>query len=256
MSGGILAVDSISKRFGGLAALDRVTTTVRRGEIKAVIGPNGAGKTTLFNVISGLERADAGRILWGGRDIAGTRPERIARLGIARTFQTTQLFLHLNLVENVLLGRYARTRVSFAGAGFWLPRAYREEHAHQEKAYEILSFLGLYDKASRKIPQLSHLERKLAEMGRALAMEPELLLLDEPFGGLNADEIRGMSGRIETLRDRGLTVVLIDHHMEPLFAISDSVLVLHHGALVREGGADEVLRDPAVGEVYLSGGAV
>ncbi len=254
MSGTLLAIEEVFKRFDGLAALNGVSTIVRQGEIKTLIGPNGAGKTTLFNVISGLERPDTGRITWLGKNITGKRPERIARLGIARTFQTTQLFPHLNLVENVLLGRFALTRVSFVGAGFWLSRAYREEHAHQEKAYEILSFLGLYEKAARKINQLSHLERKLAEIGRTLAMEPRLLLLDEPFGGLNEGEIHGMAGKINALREEGITVAMIDHHMDAVFEISDSVLVLHHGAVVREGLSGEVLRDREVGEVYLSGG--
>ena len=252
MSEVLLALEGVFKRFDGLKVLSGVSTELRRGEIRTVIGPNGAGKTTLFNVITGLERPDAGRVVWRGRDVTGVRPSRIARLGIARTFQTTQLFSHLNLVENVLLGRFAGTRVSFVGAGLWLPRAYREEHRNQEKAYEVLAFLGLYDKSRRTIDQLSHLERKLAEMGRALAMEPRLLLLDEPFGGLNAREIEAVGRKIVGLREQGLTVCMIDHHVAPVFEISDAVTVLHHGGVVREGPPHEVLRDRDVGRVYLS----
>ena len=248
----LLEVKGLSKHFGGLGALLDLSFEVHEGRIKALIGPNGAGKTTLFNIISGLERADSGEVLFRGADITKAAPEKIAAKGISRTFQTTQVFEHLNVVENVMVGRYLKTRVPFAWAGFWLPGVYREEHKNMVKAFEVLEFLGLYEKADRKISQISFMERKLVELGRALAMEPKLLLLDEPFGGLNAKESKLLSDKISILNMRDISVAMIDHHFGTVSRVSDEIAVLYHGEIIALGTPEEIRDDQAVISAYFS----
>jgi branched-chain amino acid transport system ATP-binding protein len=248
----LLEVKGLSKSFGGLRALAGLSFEVHKGQIKALIGPNGAGKTTLFNIITGLERADSGEVTFRGSDITKTAPEKIAAKGISRTFQTTQVFEHLNVVENVMVGRYLKTNVPFARAGFWLPGVYREEHRNMVKAFEVLEFLGLYEKADRKISQVSFMERKLVEMGRALAMEPKLLLLDEPFGGLNAKEGTILSEKISLLNEREISTAMIDHHFGTVSRVSDEIAVLYHGEIIALGSPEEVRNDHAVISAYFS----
>jgi branched-chain amino acid transport system ATP-binding protein len=247
----LLEAKGLRKRFGGLKALDVRSFQIPKHQIKAVIGPNGAGKTTLFNVINGLERADSGKIRFKGMDMGRMVPARIAEMGISRTYQTTQVFERLNVVENILLGRYLKTQVSFVGAGLWLSNAYREEHRNRVRAYEILEFLGLYEKADRKISQVSHLERKLVELGRAIATEPELLLLDEPFGGLTAREGRAVSEKVVGLKNQGITIAMIDHHFGRISEISEQIAVLHHGEIIAEGSPDEIMGNRRVRSAYF-----
>ena len=248
----LLAVRRLVKSFDGVHVLNSVFINFASGRVKALIGPNGAGKTTLFNVISGLEKADAGKVFFQGTDITGKSPEVIAGMGISRTFQTTQVFDRLSVVENILVGRTIRTKVSFLEACLWLPGAYRMEHANLSEAFRILEFLGLYEKARREIRQVTTLERKLVELGRALALEPELLLLDEPFGGLTREESRVVSEKILRLRERGLAVVIIDHHFGAVSAISDDVAVLHQGKIIVSGIPEEVRENPVVVAAYFT----
>jgi branched-chain amino acid transport system ATP-binding protein len=250
-NGRLLAIDGVSKRFGGVLVLDGLDLTISRGSIKSLIGPNGAGKTTLFNIIDGLEQVDSGRVWFDGREITMLAPEKIAALGVGRTFQTNQIFEHLNVVENVLVGRFLKTRVSFAGAGLWLPSTYREEHRNTVRAYEILEFLGLYEKARRKVSQVSAMERKLIEMGRAMAMEPRLLLLDEPFAGLNAGEEAVMAEKIRRVRDQGLALLMIDHHFGILSDLCDEIAILHQGKIVAEGAPREIENDKKAIAAYF-----
>ncbi|MCP4665933.1 MAG: ABC transporter ATP-binding protein [Deltaproteobacteria bacterium] len=252
MKNNILEVKGLSKSFGGLRALANLSYDIQKGQIKALIGPNGAGKTTLFNIICGLERADSGNIYFRAADITKRAPEKIAATGISRTFQTTQVFEHLNVVENVMVGRYLKTNVSFAMAGFWLPGVYREEHRNMVKAFEVLEFLGLYEKADRKISQVSFMERKLVELGRALAMEPKVLLLDEPFGGLNAKEGKILSEKIGLLKEQGMSIAMIDHHFGTVARVSDKIAVMHHGQIIALGSPEEIGKDQAVMSAYFS----
>lgn len=251
MKDDLLSAIDISKRFEGVHVLDSLTFRVAQGEIKTLIGPNGAGKTTLFNIISGLERPDSGHVYFDGKEITGMDAQRIAEMGLSRTFQTNQVFEYLNVVENVMVGRYLKTHVSFLMAGFWPPSVYREEHRNLVKTYEILEFMDLYDKANRKVSQVSYLERKLVELGRAIAMEPKLIMLDEPFGGLNLAEIKRVSDRIIKLREQGLSVVMIDHHFGMVSKISDEISVLYQGKIIAEGDPEAVKKNKAVRAAYF-----
>jgi len=250
MNAPLLHMEDLTIRFRGVAALEAVSFSVDRGEIVALIGPNGAGKTTVLNLISGLERPQRGRIRFRNKTVSEMTAHRIARLGIARTYQASQILARLSVVENVLV-RYASTRVPFFLAGFWLPFIYREEHRHVTRAYEILDFIGLYDKADRRIDQVSYQEQKLVELGRCLAMEPDLLLLDEPFGGLHRGEIETMAARIEQIRRSGVSVLLIDHHFETVAGLADRMVVLDHGQVAACGTVSEIRRNENVQKTYL-----
>ncbi len=252
MTPALLSVKDLAKSFHGVAALNGISFTVGRGEIVALIGPNGAGKTTVLNLISGLETADSGDIKFNGRKISGIAAHRIARLGIARTYQASQILAQLNVVENVMVGRNHATHAPFCLAGFWPPFIYREEHRNRTRSYEILEFIGLYEKADRRIDQISYREQKLVELGRCLAMEPALLLLDEPFGGLNAEEISGMVERIQKIRATGVAVVLIDHHFETVFDLADQVVVLDYGEVVTCGRPQDIQENENVKRTYLN----
>lgn len=247
----LVRVKNIVKNFDGLNALRSVSLDIESKKIGALIGPNGAGKTTFFNIVCGLETADSGTIYFNNTDISRASPQKIAKMGISRTFQTSQFFEHLNVIENIMVGRYLNTSVSFILAGFWLPRVYREEHRNMVKAFELLEFLGLYDKADRKISQITFHERKLIEIGRCLAMEPKLLLLDEPFGGLNAKEIGFLAEKLAQLQHQGMAILIIDHHFGTISTIADEIVVLNHGEIIAKGRAEEIRNDKAVMDAYL-----
>jgi ABC-type branched-subunit amino acid transport system ATPase component len=231
--------------------LDSLFLNVKKGDIKTLIGPNGAGKTTLFNIISGLEAPDSGKVVFKDTDITGQSPELIAGMGISRTFQTSQVFERINVIENIMLGRYLSTKVGFFPAGIWLRKTYREEHRNMQRAFDVLEFLGLYEKADRKISQVSYMERRLIELGRAIAMEPELLLLDEPFGGLTAVEGRKVAAKILTLKERGMTLIIIDHHFGIVSEISDEIAVLHNGSIIAKGTPEEIKNNQTVKLAYF-----
>ncbi|MBW1847112.1 MAG: ABC transporter ATP-binding protein [Deltaproteobacteria bacterium] len=247
----LIRVKDVVKNFDGLNALRSVSMDIEAGKIEAIIGPNGAGKTTFFNIICGLETADSGSIYFNDVDISKTSSDKIANLGISRTFQTSQFFEHLNVIENIMVGRYLKTSVSFFLAGLWLPKIYREEHRNMVKAFEKLEFLELYDKADRKLSQITFQERKLIEIGRCLAMEPKLLLLDEPFGGLNITEIKFLAEKLIQLKQQGMTILIIDHHFGTISNIADEIVVLNHGEIIAKGKAEKIRTNEAVIDAYL-----
>ncbi|MCJ7774501.1 MAG: ABC transporter ATP-binding protein [Desulfobacterales bacterium] len=248
----LIRVKDVVKNFDGLNALRSVSLDIKTAKISALIGPNGAGKTTFFNIICGLETADSGTIYFNDIDISKTSPDRIAKMGISRTFQTSQFFEQLNVIENIMVGRYLKTSVSFILAGLWLPNVYKEEHKNMAKAFEILDFIDLYDKADRKLSQITFQERKLIEIGRCLAMEPKLLLLDEPFGGLNVKEIKFMAEKLNQLIKQGMTILIIDHHFGTISDIADEIVVLNHGQIIAKGKAEKIRTNDAVIKAYLS----
>ena len=248
----LLRVEALSIRFGGLAALSDVSFAVGDGEIVGLIGPNGAGKSTVFNVLTGLYRPDAGGIVFAGESLLGLPPHAIARRGIARTFQNTEVFRPLSVLDNVLVGLHARLRAGVLGAAVWSPRVAREERAARERAQALLVRLGLDDVADVEAGALPLGRQKRLELARALAAEPRCLLLDEPAGGLNPTETRALMELIARLRaELRLTVVVVEHDMDLVMGLSDRVVVLHYGRTIAAGTPREVASDPAVIEAYL-----
>jgi branched-chain amino acid transport system ATP-binding protein len=243
----------VSVYFGGLQAVGRVSLSIPRGVTAAVIGPNGAGKTTLFDVISGLRSPHAGRILFAGEDITGWSPVLVARLGIARTFQNLRLFPNMNVLENVMAGRHRHERAGFVSSGLGLPSQRREERRSRERSLEVLALVGLADYVEWLAVALPYGRQRLVEIARALATEPNLLLLDEPAAGMNAAERGELIEKIAAIRESGVTVLIVEHDMNLVMGISDQVSVLDHGSLISEGAPDEVREHPAVIEAYLGG---
>ena len=248
----MLGVEDLSISFGGLAALSGLGLEVREREIFALIGPNGAGKSTVFNVITGLYRPSRGRITLGDDDLLALAPHQIARRGVARTFQNTEVFRQLTALDNVLIGRHTHLRAGVIRGALWLPGVGREEARARESAYALLARLGLGDVAGVEAGSLPLGAQKRLEIARALASEPRLLLLDEPAGGLNPTETQTLMVVIRGLRDEsGLTIVVVEHDMELVMGISDRVAVLDHGRKIAEGRPGEIASDAAVVEAYL-----
>jgi branched-chain amino acid transport system ATP-binding protein len=244
----LLACRGVCKNFGALAAVKDLSFEVRRGETLGIGGPNGAGKTTLFEVISGLNRADSGQILFRGQDLAGRTPERICHLGIARTFQLNAGFDTLTAIENVLVaGQYGVRNRTWPNLAF--------APAVRRRARETLDRVGMAERADSIVRHLPVLDRKRLMVATALMTEPSLLLLDEPVGGLNAGEIDAMMALIGRLPGEGVTLILIEHVMRFLVQLSSRVLIMHHGEKIYEGSADGLVRDRTVIEVYLGEGA-
>jgi branched-chain amino acid transport system ATP-binding protein len=248
----ILTVQGVSKKFGGVTAVEDVSLDVPTGAIVSVIGPNGAGKTSLLNMVSGFYRPDSGSIVLEGREISAMRPSQIAALGIARTFQNIALFSGLTVLDNLMLGRHVHMRAGvLASALYWGP-ARKEEIAHRERCEEIIEFLKLQDLRKQQTGALSYGLRKRVELGRALALEPRVLLLDEPMGGMNQDEKEDMARYVLDVNlERKVTVVLIEHDMGVVMDISDRVVVLDRGRGIGAGTPDEVQRNPDVIQAYL-----
>jgi branched-chain amino acid transport system ATP-binding protein len=250
----LLAVEDLSIAFGGLAALSGVSLDVREGEIVALIGPNGAGKTTVFNVLTGLYRPSSGRVTFAGADLLRLPPHAIARRGLGRTFQNTEVFRPLSVLDNVLVGEHARLRGTALGAALWLPGVRREERAARARAGALLERLGLADVAELAAGSLPLGRQKRLEMARALAGEPRLLLLDEPAGGLNPTETRALMDDICRLRDDlRLTILVVEHDMDLVMTISDRVAVLHRGRKIADGPPRTIASEPAVVDAYLGG---
>lgn len=252
----ILKIDKLNKRFGGLHAVNDVSFSVKRGIIKAVIGPNGAGKTTLFNLIAGHVPADSGSTMLNGRSVHGLPPYRIAGLGVSRTFQHTKLFPKMTVLENVMLGRHTKSRSGFvSGMIGALPTTRREESLIKDKAVEVLDFVGVLHLADAEATSLAFGQQRAVELARAIAAEPELLLLDEPAAGLNMHETSELAKLIMRIRDKGMTVLIVEHDMSLVMRISDEIVVLSSGRKIAEDAPLAIQRNKEVISVYLGGEA-
>lgn len=252
----LLKAEKITKRFGGLVAVNEVDFSMEPGEIAAIIGPNGAGKTTFFNMVTGMYKPDSGRLIFQELDITGKDPDQIAPIGIARTFQNIRLFNNLTALENILVGMHSHMKASLLDGFLWSARHRREELESKRRAVEILDYVGLRYAANDLAKNLPYGAQRRLELARALAAQPKLILLDEPKAGMNPRETIEMMELIRRLRDeKAISVLLIEHDMKLVMEISDRITVLDYGIKIAEGTPDEVRTNPQVIEAYLGRGA-
>jgi ABC-type branched-subunit amino acid transport system ATPase component len=249
----ILALENLSLSFGGLQALTDVSFSAPAGRVTAVIGPNGAGKTSCLNCISGVYRAQVGRVIFDGQEVDGAPAHRLARRGLTRTFQNLQVFTRLSVLENVMVGLHAVTKSGFVSAMLRLPGHRAEERAIRERALAMLDFIGLAELAEQPAGELSYGDRKRVELARALVSRPKLLLLDEPVAGLNPAETDEMGRVLLKVRETGVSLLLVEHDMALVMRVSDKVVVLHFGKKIAEGTPHEIQHHPEVIATYLGG---
>jgi branched-chain amino acid transport system ATP-binding protein len=247
----LLAISHLHRSFGGLHAVNDVSFNVDKGQIKGLIGPNGAGKTTLFNLVSGALRADAGTILFKNIPIQNRAPHAIASHGILRTFQNIKLFAKMNVLENVMVGMHTKSGAGMASGMLSLPHSRKEDKHIRERSLEVLDMLGAAHLAFADSQSLSFGQQRSVELARALAGEPELLLLDEPAAGLTMKETEKLGETILAIRDRGITILLVEHDMSLVMNVSDDICVLSFGQLIAQGKPRDVQKDPEVVRVYL-----
>ncbi|WML39337.1 ABC transporter ATP-binding protein [Neobacillus sp. OS1-2] len=251
-----LETRNLTKRFGGLVAVNNVDFSIEQGKINAIIGPNGAGKSTFFNLISGFHRPSSGQVIFKGQDISTLPSNKIAVLGVARTFQTTNLFEQSTVLDNVIVGHRLRTRSNLVDAIFRTPRLKREEAECREKAMEVLEFVELNKVAAKLVGSLTQEEKKRTAFALALATDPEIVFLDEPAAGVNPDETDGLAELMNRMVDKGITVCLIEHKMQMIMKIADKIMVLNYGEKIAEGRPEEIQNNETVIKAYLGGSAI
>ena len=248
-----IKLEGLTKKFGGLTAVNEVDFEIEKGKITAIIGPNGAGKSTFFNLISGFHQPTSGSITFEGKDITKTPPHIVARLGIARTFQTTHLFDTSSVIDNIIVGYRLRTKSKLFDAILRTKREKREEKEAFERAIEVLDFVGLTNLADSPVSTISQESKKRVAIALALATGPKVIFLDEPAAGINPGETEGLAELMKKIVDSGITVCTIEHKMQMIMGLADNIMVLNHGAKIAQGTPEEIKNNPTVIEAYLGG---